>query len=761
MRKEILMSLGLGLAVTTLAEQKIEVVGAAASNVYKDYAVEKAYDGKVSDQSRWIGKADADGKVWLELKLGEKLEVSGVHIYSGYGTTDAVEDFYFEFKDINGQWVKIPSSVIVGNRSTALSLPFDTTVDVVTDTVRLVVTKSKGNLARVKEVVIWPETGKAIPGIKGDSGSHKTEAEANADIPLIYLNQSGFNLGKSKRFTAPTVEAGTVFQVLNKRTGKVEFEDEIVEHIGDFSEFNPDSVDEYVVKAGEHESFPFRIGHWWLERVTYENAVAFMDQSRHYFGNHKKTCKGSFGWRDDHHFAWELTTLVPQYLSNPSAYDRMPKNIRYEQRDGFNGALEPFKENAPDIVKLIHFGADVLVTQKLKHAFLKEQLAFFVYAWPALEQWLPRQNYTAVRDYVFSVWAKASVDHKYPYPGKTKTHNLLKVDPNYGSNKGELPPGHSVLPNLLMYEVAKREKRDDAERYFEAAYNQVEWMVRSLDWNDPKTTKGQRMSEHVTMTGLALMLKQYADRAPQGLEQKIEEWKKVAIGRSENMWDFRKLSDTQWCPTGPKRTMWNEPGNLIGFPACALAALSATTDSPQNARLRQLSKAQMDNAFGRNPTGRHFSYDAPREIEGCELGWYKFHHGGIGQLADTRFVFDGAPKNEHYPYNPQVGCVGWNEGWVNFNTCFNLSLAYMAYDDTELKVDISSGTIRLKAPLNFEYDKVENATVQVLRNGVIENVELVEETVNSAWLSISGVDFSGVTEVSYGYGYFKRFWSGE
>jgi len=85
----------------------------------------------------------------------------------------------------------------------------------------------------------------------------------------------------------------------------------------------------------------------------------------------------------------------------------------------------------------------------------------------------------------------------------------------------------------------------------------------------------------------------------------------------------------------------------------------------------------------------------------------------------------------------------------------------MAYDDTELKVDISSGTIRLKAPLNFEYDKVENATVQVLRNGVIENVELVEETVNSAWLSISGVDFSGVTEVSYGYGYFKRFWSGE
>ena len=117
---------------------------------------------------------------------------------------------------------------------------------------------------------------------------------------------------------------------------------------------------------------------------------------------------------------------MPQYLSNPSAYDRMPKNIRYEQRDGFNGVLEPFKENAPDIVKLIHFGADVLVTQELKHAFLKEQLAFFVYAWPALEKWLPKQNYTVVRDYVFTVWAKEGVDHKFRYLGQFKNHNLLK-----------------------------------------------------------------------------------------------------------------------------------------------------------------------------------------------------------------------------------------------------------------------------------------------------------------------------------------------
>ena len=153
--------------MTSLAQEKIKVVDASASNVLKNYTVEKAYDGNISDKSRWIGKVDADGQVWLELKLGKKQELSGVHIYSGYGNKEAIEDFHFEFKNDAGEWVKIPSAVILGNKSTALSLPFDTTVDVVTDTLRLVVSKSKGNIARVKELVVWPDTGKAMPGIKG------------------------------------------------------------------------------------------------------------------------------------------------------------------------------------------------------------------------------------------------------------------------------------------------------------------------------------------------------------------------------------------------------------------------------------------------------------------------------------------------------------------------------------------------------------------------------------------------------------------
>lgn len=89
--------------------------------------------------------------------------------------------------------------------------------------------------------------------------------------------------------------------------------------------------------------------------------------------------------------------------------------------------------------------------------------------------------------------------------------------------------------------------------------------------------------------------------------------------------------------------------------------------------------SHFDNGFGRNPVGRHFSYDAPREIEGVEFGWFKFLPGGIGRLADARFVIDGSPKDGHYPYHPEKGDFGWTEGWIQFNTPFNLSLAWLAY----------------------------------------------------------------------------------
>lgn len=230
------------------------------------------------------------------------------------------------------------------------------------------------------------------------------------------------------------------------------------------------------------------------------------------------------------------------------------------------------------------------------------------------------------------------------------------------------------------------------------------------------------------------------------------------IARSNNLWDFRTLSDRQWVPTGEQATHWNEPGNVMGFPASLLAAMPHVESEATRERLNQLVWSHFDNIFGRNPTGRHFSYDAPREIEGVEKGWYSYHHGGIGQLADARFVFDGAPKNQHYPYHPEVGDVGWSEGWVSFNTAYNLSLSYLARAETELQAQYNAGEleVRLKAPINFDYEQVETAQVRVqFEDGSEQAVTVREASANSPYLIAKTKVSTKPVSVIYGYGYME------
>jgi hypothetical protein len=466
----------------------------------------------------------------------------------------------------------------------------------------------------------------------------------------------------------------------------------------------------------------------------------FMIDSRHYVGNDRAPCRGSFGWRDDHHFGWELHTLVPQYISNPSAYERMPHQVKYEKPKDKKlwGALEPYPDEAPDIVKLIHWAADVIVTEELGHEHLKAQLAYFLYAWPALKAYLPEQNYQIVRDYAFKTWANPKSDHQYPYD-ESPEHSLLSLKTKIGSTKGSLPPGFSVEPNLMMHEVAKREKRPDADLYFDAAYKQAEWMVKELDWNDPLVTKGQRMSEFLTVTGLTHFLREYPDQAPTGLSNKLYDWAKVLIRRSENMWDFRKLDDKDgWTPMGDSPQKWNEPGNVIGLPAPILAAREFITDAKTQQRLDELIWSHFDGMYGRNPVGRHFSFDAPREVEGVEHGWFKFYHGGIGRLAEARFVIDGSPKNAHYPYHPEVGDIGWTEGWIQFNVCYNISLSYLAWSESKVQLTKQGDelVIRLTAPLNFDYKKTETGSVTVISDlGDEEKVTVTEDSPSSSTLT--------------------------
>lgn len=738
------------------APQPLKLRAARASSVYGDFTADKAIDGVISDTSRWTS-ASTKSPSWLELDLASTQTLAGLHLHTGLGTGSALRDFKIQFWS-DGQWRDVPSAIIANNQSTALSLAFDDTVVVRTERLRIWITATPDGYARIKEIFVWPASVRTLPPLATPTAATAAPVES---VPLIYLNQSGFNLGKPKRFTAPTLADGTPFEVRPATGGGAAlFSGKISGHIGDFSAFDPaNDTREFVVVAGPHTSVPFRIGQWWLERVTYQNAVNFMVDSRHYVGNSRPVCRGSFGWRDDHHFGWELHTLVPQWLSNPSAFTRMPRQITYEAPTDPKlwGALTPYRADIPDLVKLIHWGADIIVTQRLGHEHLKAQLAYFLYAWPWLRDYLPEQNYAAVRDYAFATWTTPTADRTYPYD-ESPEHDLLALKTKVGTTKGCYPPGFSIEPNLLLYAVARREGRPDAERYFDAAHRQTAWLIANLDWNDPLTTKGQRMSEWLTLTALTHFLREYPDRAPAGLVDKINAWAQVVVRRSANLWDFRKLDDAAaWTPTGPQRTMWNEPGNVVGLPAALLIAEPHVRDAATRARLHELAYAHLDNFFGRNPAGRHFSYDAPREVEGVERGWYSFHKGGIGQLENARFVIDGSPKNQHYPYHPELGDIGWTEGWVQFNVAFNQSLTTMAFTETALTARYDGGDllVRLTAPLNFDYAKVETAEVVVTpANGAPVKLLVTEDSPNARTFSGRMERPRGTAvEVSYGFGY--------
>jgi hypothetical protein len=741
MKSIVTTSLLLALAASAAPEPRaLKPKSATASSSIPRYPAGNAIDGKINDDSRWVSDKSAEPS-WIALDLGEKHKLAGIHLFTGFGAKDVIEAFKVQFWS-GGEWVDIPSAEITNNKASALAIAFDQTVTVDTDKLRIWITASHQDAARIKEIIVWPSGAGDLPPLPKSAGPAAMEgATPQEQIVELYLNQSGFNTGKPKRFTAPTLADGTPFVVRPAKGGSPLAEGVIKNHIGDFSSFNPEGEIEYVVEAGGLTSVPFRIGPFWLERVSYQDAVDFMIDSRHYVGNDRNVCRGSFGWRDDHHFGWELHSLVPQFLSNPSAYERMPRQVKYEKPKDRKlwGALEPYPDDAPDIVKLIHWGADVIVTQKLAHEHLKAQLAYFLYAWPALKDYLPEQNYQVVRDYAFGNWADPRSDHQYPYD-ESPEHNLLALKTKIGSTKGSLPPGFSVEPNLMMYEVARREKRPDAQLYFDAAYKQAEWMVRELDWNNPQVTKGQRMSEFLTVTGLAHFLREYPDRAPRGLAEKINEWAAVLVRRSENMWDFRKLGDEpdNWTPMGDSPQKWNEPGNVIGLPAPILAAREFVTDPKVRQRLDELTWSHLDGMYGRNPVGRHFSFDAPREVEGVEHGWFRFYNGGIGRLADARFVIDGSPKNAHYPYHPEVGDIGWTEGWIQFNVCYNISLSYLAWSESKVELAKQGDelVVRLTAPLNFDYTKVETGTVTVVSGlGDVEKVTVTEDSSSSPTLT--------------------------
>lgn len=569
--------------------------------------------------------------------------------------------------------------------------------------------------------------------------------------PVVSLNQAGFNTGWPKRFTAPMATEGTPFIVTRNGNGKVLFRGTVKGGIGDFSAFEPgDENAEFSVSLTEGGkptvvSYPFSIGDNFLQRRLFAPALGFMLDCRSVTGTHA-SAYGGCPWRDGTFYSFEVPSLVLQYLSNKEDFDAAPVEMNYlkdklrvldsgfryvmdkegqyalsSTRDYFTKIDPPVGASVPDIVQLMHWGIGFYmvnpVTQdpsggtegRRLHPQTLEQFAYFLYGFPYYRQFFTDRFYRQALGMAFDEWDKTG---------------LLGIFNIVGDGKGREAPGHSILPNLLLYEVALREKREDAARYLDAAVKQAEWVVKMLDFKDPRTTKGQRMSEHKLVPALVYLLQRYPEKSPAGLQAKIDQWAQIAISRSENLWDFRRYDlDSNWSVPG-----FSETGNIAVFTGIALAASKVLTDDKTRTRLLELAVAAQDDLLGRNPQNAAAAHRPEMGFPGVERGWPKGYHDNVcARLETVRGSLSSISPTSMYPYNPD-GKFGHLEGWTAFNAAWNVSLAYMndAATVLECKADRRRKQliIRLQKPVVFQTGKPRSVFLEAAGRKPVEIVLL-------------------------------------
>lgn len=115
---------------------------------YGTFTGDKAVDGVVSDDSRWVS-ANTSGPHWVEIDLGQMRTIGSAGIYTGHSDGNAVSSF--KLQAWNGSsWADIAGTPVTGNTSTFVSQTFD---PVTTSKVRFYSTDN-GHV-RVKEIQLF------------------------------------------------------------------------------------------------------------------------------------------------------------------------------------------------------------------------------------------------------------------------------------------------------------------------------------------------------------------------------------------------------------------------------------------------------------------------------------------------------------------------------------------------------------------------------------------------------------------------------
>ena len=742
----------------------------ASSSLNAGYGAANVTDGKLTNESRWV--SGSTGPHTLTLTWTAPQTIACLQLGTGWLNEGAWGSEFRHLSVRDGAGRELAS--VANNDKTVVEVCF--AKPVTTDTLQLVF--ADPGTVRLVEVRVFGSA-PTYPALVLPGAMPRPRP-----VP-IFLNQTGYDPDSPKRFTAPTLPDGTPFVV--KQGDKAIFQGTIHSSIGDFTNLksSPAGRGRLVIEAAGLISDPFEIAPLVTLRAALDPALRFFVDNRSLIGTHPSAYGGS-AWRDGTYYSYEVPSLVMLYLANPSFFEQAKREVEWKplapnfkqvKAAGDVGALEaaqayfreiePPKPDAPDIAKLIHWGvgwhlvkpesADPSGDPKGRrlHPQTVEQLAFFLYAWPQLSRWLPVSLYERTKTFVLTHWN-------------------FGIQTEVGDYKGRECPGHSILPNFLLYNVTKD------KRFLDTAIAQAKWVCEKLDPADPKVTKGQRMSEHLLLTGLtmlfphaeALRTSPLAPGYPLGAGTRpslgkgnpppapsfpnelasarerrdgeerlralirpwLEKWSAVVIARSENAYDFRKYDENNW--TLPRFTPgshggagWNEPGNIAGFPACALSVARLTGNKKRAERLRVIATAHFDALFGRNPLGAHAAFRGPKDFYGVERGWpKKFADDTCARLELVRGTLSSTAASEHYPNNPD-GPFRHPEGWTAFNSAFNVGLAYACCEATRLTR--KGKIVTLQAPIFSPTATVTVGKTTVLLKAINPEQTLFQATTNA------------------------------
>ena len=581
-----------------------------------------------------------------------------------------------------------------------------------------------------------------------------------------FVNQSGYNIGESKRFVCYGAPDNTSFKIINAKTFQTLFEGKILNRQGWFTEFNPVTAgDEYMVEVqGYGRSKPFWIADHLMEKISSKLAYDFFVDVRGFDDLEKYNMSKVYGGgpsRDGGSYGLEAVFEVLQYAANPALYD----NWKTEQGDRevadlidlilwhAEFACKYFDYNGPVGYRHGSLGYEGQPRMSYDYWNTLDQLAAVCAAYHSfLKPYLPEEKYRKYRQLCLENWEKYDRHKVVRY----WTYSTKWVDEGFQEfNEMGNAYGQSVFSNLFMYLCEKNEKDGKPEKFLKYAQEGAQDIIDNWDFNNPRHMWWIRNAEHITPQALAWFLLVAPEKAPAGTREKLAAWANHIKQKTTNFWKYRVHSETEWAHPKTKE--------LGGAPALG-GSLFAVAHLLNDRSLRDLGWAQVDFVFGVNPVGAHLGHKSEERVnmngfwEGVEEGWPQAHPDGYGQLGLVRGTLEGTPLNDQFPIAKKVEkIIGQNEGqvfgknayategWCISNRGWEATVTFCTLGTQHIKLFNESGqneiknaksgqtiTIELDAALNQDWNKPDKGWIEV-ENGKkpLQKVELIESGPNT------------------------------